>query len=175
MSLTLGNARVLSDDGDLVEACVWFAPLARTGRRATAIRGQEWESIVDEGVGPAAQGAPLDYLIEPSPAVVQAHLLDSLARRLDAQRCSRTWLTHNEMPNTMLARSWRVIERVPAPGPALRDRLRGLGSITYKTLDAGISAEEAGRRTGHRASKGGAAVTIAVLDRRDAAYVVEPA
>ena len=165
-------------DGDLVEACVWFPPLARVSHRATEISDVGCESV-SSGDGGAAPFAPVGaYLLEPSPAVRRADLIDALALRLGTCRVSpeSAWLTAEEPASSLLVRSWRVVAEVPKDPVALRMHLAGRGSATWKTRDLNISAEDVERKIRHRAARGGSSVTVAWLriDGVSRAFEVEP-
>ena len=165
-------------DGDLVEACVWFPPLARVPRRVTAVSDVGFESLstADSGVAPSAPvGA---YLLEPSPAVRRADLIDALALRLGACRVSAesAWLTADRPAPSLLVRSWRVVADVPKDPAALRAHLADRGSVTWKTRDLNISADDIGRKVRHRGVRGGTPVTVAWLriDGASRGFEVEP-
>ena len=175
-----GDAEIewIAVDGDLVEACVWFAPLARQPRRATEINDVSFESLssADSGIAPYAPvGA---YLLEPSSAVRRADLVDALALRLGSCRVSAesAWLTAEQPASSLLARSWRVVAEVPKDPTKLRAHLADRGSATWKTRDLNSSAEDIDRKVRHRPARGGVPVTVAWLRIGGAsrAFEVEP-
>ena len=182
----LSAARVPADaeiewidaDGELVEACVWFAPLAGPSRRrATVLVGGRAESIVAAATTSESTTSVHGFLVEPSPAVRRAGLVDELATRLDVARLSTegAWLTSDTAPQTALAQSWRVLGEVPADPRELRATIADRGSVTWKTRDIGISAEDMDARVGHRAVRGGAAITIAWVRTSRGSVAVEVA
>lgn len=189
----------IDHDGETVEATVWMGPgkpdrvgsadsPGPTGeRRATAIVGDAVESLVRTAGSqePDRRGSavPRDHtdpatttvgrlLIEPSPGVVRAGLVDALAGRLGAGRLEGgSWLTADEFDPTPLARAWKVIAEVPHAPRDLRTWLRDRGRVTWKTADTQASAADWERRVGHRPAKA-PAVTI-VITGAGRAFAVE--
>ena len=182
--------------GETVEACVWLGALGHGSRRATAVSGERAESLWAPGhvavghvavghvavghvapgpspVGPAPVGR---WLLEPTPGVVRAGLVTELAERLQARPLGggphhiSHWLTSDTPTTSLLARSWRVLDEVPHGARALRSWLRGKGSVTWKTVDAGVSAAAWDRSVGHRPGAG-EPVTI-VITGHDRAFAV---
>lgn len=149
----------IDHDGDTVEACTWLGTIGQGMRCATALEGERAESIQaprarNPGRGPITAQARR-WLLEPSPAVIRAQLLSSLAERLRADRLDGgDWLTVDVPPETILARAWHVVEEVPHGARELRAWLRGRGSVTWKTTDAGVPASTWDRRVGHRPGPG---------------------
>ena len=158
-------------DGELVECCVWFAPLGDPGvRRATVLIGGTaftLGSAEPDGVAGAAATADA-YLLEPAAAVRRAMLVGALA---DSLRASGNpvgrigdWLTGSRDPETAWVRAWQVEEALPRGSRALRDALCGFGPITWKTDAIRESAEAVDRRVGHRPASGGRSATVVMLD-----------
>ena len=159
----------------VVEATVWFAPLARTARRASVLADDG--SIVAEIAATASDIAttataatvpvPEAVLVEPHPAVLRAGLVDVLAGRLGLPRLSRRghWLTGVDAGPTALARRWSVVEEVPASPRRMRAALaaRSPASVTYKTADIGRGADDLAARVGVRLTRGGPHLTVAMV------------
>ncbi len=165
-------------DGETVEATVWLGAAGSAARRATAITADRAESLEaptsESGRSGPATAEPGLLLLEPTPAIARARLLADLAEHLGAPRLDGGgWLTANESCDSLLARSWRIIEEVPHGARELRAWLRGRGSVTWKTVDARVSAAEWDRRVGHRSSTG-TSVTI-VITGQGRAFAVERA
>ena len=166
----------IDHDGETVEASVWTGSLGRAMRRATALTADRAESIEapraeSPTAGPATDQAR-GFLIEPSPAVGRAALVADLAEHLGADRLDGGgWLTADAVPATLLARAWRIAAEVPHSARELRTWLRGKGSVTWKTVDARVSASSWDRRVGHR-SGDGPAVTV-VITGQGRAFAVE--
>jgi SAM-dependent methyltransferase len=177
----------IDHDGETVEATVWMGPGKpdRSGsadspgptgeRRATSIVGEHLATLArtagTQDPGPAATSVGR-LLIEPSPGVMRAGLVDELAERLGARRLEgSTWLTADELDPTPLARAWKVVAEVPHAPRELRAWLSGRGRVTWKTADTQASATDWERRVGHRPAKA-PAVTI-VITGAGRAFAVE--
>lgn len=162
--------------GETVEASLWLGALGHGARRATALFDDRASSIeaprdAPPDPGPSTNAASA-YLLEPTPAVVRADLVGRLAADLAAARLDGgTWLTAETVPDTPLARGWWITEEIPHRARDLRAWLHGRGSVTWKTVDAHVSATEWDRRVGHRAGDG-PAITV-VITGQDRAFAVE--
>ena len=166
----------IDHDGQTVEATCWMGPDGNGERRATAIVGDAidsiWRAQEPDLTGPATSMAS-GLLIEPTPAVVRAHLVGNLAERLGACRLDGgTWLTADACADTPLVRTWRIVDEVPHGVRELRAWLRGRGSVTWKTADARVSAADWDRRVGHRPSRGTPATVVITGQGR--AFAAEP-
>src|SRR6478609_4449786 len=84
-----GEVEIVSLDGGAREAVLWPAELASVGRRATVLasvgRGRSWEVTSDDpsdaGVVVSADSLVGEFLVDPDPAVVRAHLVRHYAVR----------------------------------------------------------------------------------------------
>lgn len=162
-------------DGDVVECCVWFAPLGQAGvRRATLLaeRGSRTLSAgpAEDRPGPAPPEPPERpdaYLLEPAAVVRRAALVEALAEavRADGTAARRIgeWLTCPRDPATAWARTWRVAAPLPRGSRALRAALSGFGPVAWKTDAIRESADQVGRRVGHRPTPDGPAATVIML------------
>jgi hypothetical protein len=168
----------IDDRGDTVEVTAWLGALGHGMSRATALEGSRWESIEAERTSTADVGASTsqagNVLLEPTPAVIRAHLVGELAAQLGAARLDGgTWLTAADPGGSLLAHAWRILVELPHATGDLRTWLRGHGSVTWKTSDTSASASDWDRRVGHRPSREGHAVTI-VITGQGRAFAVEP-
>ena len=77
-----GEVEFVSADGQCREGVIYYGELATASRRATVLPGPH--SLVDAGGESVAVAPPGDYIYDPDPAVVRAHLIDPLARLLSA-------------------------------------------------------------------------------------------
>jgi SAM-dependent methyltransferase len=167
----------IDHDGDTVEVSAWLGGLGHGRRIATSIRDGHVASIESargkDGVGGDASAEPTahvdTWLIEPTPSVGRAGLVDDLALLLGLDRLrDSNWLTGGTAVQSPLVRSWAVLDEVPWQPRELRAWLRDYGPVTWKTADAAISAAAWDRRIGHRPTRGGSPVTIVVLGQRRA-------
>jgi hypothetical protein len=119
---------------------------------------------------------PADYLYEPDPAIIRAHLVASLANRIGAAQIDReiAYLTGERVVATPFARCWRVVEWLPFNLKRLRARLRALdaGAVTVKKRGSPLDTDALARQL----SSDGARPLVVVLTRvadRPAALICE--
>jgi SAM-dependent methyltransferase len=79
------EAEWVSVDGDLVEAALWFGPLATVPRRATVLRAGTVAQLTGTGREQARVGEVRRFLYDPDPAVVRAHLVAEFASTVEAE------------------------------------------------------------------------------------------
>jgi len=109
------------------EGVLYFGPLARTARRATLLPGPH---TLEAAAGPPVpSGPPGAFLYDPDPAVVRAHLIDELARRLDAWKLDPhiAYLSGDTCAPTPFARVYRVLACQPFHLKRLRQFLQQEG------------------------------------------------
>ncbi len=143
-----------SVDRTVVEAMVASWPLFTSPARAVAFVGDHVEAIdVDESATLALAPSLSAYVHEPDPAVIRAGGIDSLGgldptlARLDS---AGTWLTSSQPSSSILMRSYRVLEVLPADRKKRRRSLadRGITSATIKTRDVDTDPKKALRDLG---------------------------
>lgn len=188
----------VSVDGDVVEAGLWFGPLAPEGPGRSALVLTTWtgpdgtertttrriahrpgENDVVPDVGGVGQ-----YLYEPDGAVIRAGLVAHAARGLGGRLLDRTiaYVT-TDSPAPLdatgladgLARGYRVLDTMPFGLKRLRSYLRerGVGRLTIKKRGTAVTPEQLRRQL---ALTGDATATI-VLTRvggSQQVLVVEP-
>jgi SAM-dependent methyltransferase len=154
----LGEIEVefISVDGELKEAVLWFGPLAAPGRRATLLShddaaAREPPTLHSRDTAPSAPLAPpANYLYEPDPAVIRAHLVTTLAARLGAAQLDPmiAYLTADHAVATPFARCWRVISWLPFNLKRLRERLHALdaGAVTVKKRGSPLDTDALARQ-----------------------------
>lgn len=115
----------------LVDATVWFPPLAATDRRASIFDGQ-WHEITGP-VDPAEVGPVGQYIVDPDPAIVRCGLVTNAAALVDGHLLDRqlAFITTDREPPSWVGRSMRVLQQT-TPKRAGPD-CRGLG-FTSATL-----------------------------------------
>ena len=114
---------------DLKEAQLWSPSLATTGSRATVLPSGDTLTAVP---GPAADvpiADPGAYLLDPSPAVTRAGLVEELARQLGARKIDPAiaFLSDDREHRTPFARTLRVLESAPWHERDFARRLADLG------------------------------------------------
>jgi THUMP domain-like/RNA cap guanine-N2 methyltransferase len=112
---------------DLKEALLWSAALATARRRATILPAGDTLTEAPGGEVPVA--APGAFLLDPSPAVTRAGLVEELARELGAWKIDRqiAFLSDDREHRTPFARTLRVLESAPWHERHFARRLADLG------------------------------------------------
>jgi SAM-dependent methyltransferase len=128
------EAEWVSVDGDVVEACVWYGPLASVPRRATLL--PSGTSLTGSGVARAAVGPVGRYLYEPDGAVIRAHLVAEFASTVDGTLAdpSIAYVYSDSMTPTPFARCYEVHDVLPFSVKRIRALLRDrdVGTLTVK-------------------------------------------
>jgi hypothetical protein len=142
----------VSVDGDVVEAGVWFGPLARRGvrRSALVLRDGEATCIDDVGLTRPPPGPVGQYLYEPDGAVVRAGLVAAVAARVGGRLLDPTiaFVTSDHLVRTPLARALVVEDALPFHLKALRTRLRdrGVGRVEVLKRGSAVDVEQLRRQ-----------------------------
>jgi THUMP domain-like/RNA cap guanine-N2 methyltransferase len=111
---------------DLKEAAAWSPALATAARRATILPGGH---TLTPRPGPQVPvAAPGAFLLDPSPAVTRAGLVEELARMLGAWKIDEqiAFLSSDAAMDTPFGRTLRVIDSAPWNQKQLAGRLRAL-------------------------------------------------
>src|SRR5215469_10302630 len=124
------EAEFIADGRDLKEAVLWSPAFATAPRRATILPAGDTLTA-----GPGGREDPVDisepgeYLLDPSPAVTRAGLVEDLARLLGARKIDPriAFLTTDREVATPFARTLRVVESAPWNEKRFAARLRELG------------------------------------------------
>ena len=127
-----GEVEFVSAGGQCREAVIWLGAAAGPRRRATLLPGPH--CLDDDGgaAAPVPVAPPGQILYDPDPAVVRAHLVQPLARRLDAWRLDAevAYLSSDGAPrSTPFARAFRVVDRLPFHLKRLKAYLRDAGLV----------------------------------------------
>ena len=144
----------VSVDGDVVEAGLWFGPLAPEGpgRGALVLRGGAATTLREpEGglhrpdVGPV--GA---YLYEPDGAVIRAGLVALVAEQVHGRLVDATiaYVTTDTLTPSPVATAYRVLDTMPFGLKPLRAalRARGVGRLTIKKRGTAVGPEQLRRQ-----------------------------
>jgi len=159
------EAEFLAIGRGLKEALLWSPALASASRRATILPGGD--TLTPEP-GPAVPvAAPGEFLLDPSPAVTRAGLVEDLARRLGAWKIDPmiAFLAASRAVSTPFARTLRVLDSMPWNEKKAARRLRelGIGSADIRRRGLAGDVELIRRRLGLR----GAGRAVIVLTRRE--------
>ncbi|MGC5167768.1 class I SAM-dependent methyltransferase [Luteimicrobium sp. DT211] len=194
----------VSVDGDVVEAALWFGPLAPggPGRTALVLRSGAGGRVAGRelrGPAPGEDGAAPDvgpvgaYLYEPDGAVIRAGLVASVAAELGGRLLDPTiaYVTTDAGPaapssdaggapraQVPVATAYRVLDVMPFGLKRLKGYLRerGVGRVTIKKRGTAVTPEQLRRDLGLRNTPDSAETTL-VLTRvggRQSVLVVEP-
>jgi hypothetical protein len=149
----------------LKEGLLWSPGLASTRRRATVLPGGE--TLVTEAGEPVLVADPGEYLLDPSPAVTRAGLVQELARGLGGWQIDPmiAFLSVNSPIATPFARTLRILESMPWHEKLAARKLRelGVGSADIRRRGLAGDVQQIHRRLGLQGDK---SATI-VLTRRD--------
>ena len=131
------EAEFIADGRDLKEAVLWSPAFATVQRRATILPAGDTltRAPTRTPAEPGAGADPVDvtepgaYLLDPSPAVTRAGLVEDLARLLGARKIDPriAFLTADREVVTPFARTLRVVESAPWNEKRFAARLRELG------------------------------------------------
>ncbi|WP_163508593.1 class I SAM-dependent methyltransferase [Fodinicola acaciae] len=136
------EAEWVSDRGVLVELSLYSRDLATTTRRATVLPAGA--SLTGDGE-PAPVGPIGDWLYDPDPAVVRAHLVGELASSLGAAVVDPhiAYLTGPRVP-TPFAKAYQIQDVVPFSLKKLRSalRTREIGRLTILKRGSAVDVEQ---------------------------------
>ncbi|MFG1926210.1 methyltransferase domain-containing protein [Cryptosporangium sp. NPDC048952] len=152
------EAEWVSERGDVLEAALWFGPLAESPRRATLLSGASSPAASGAGGAPAAGeitgsgereasvGEIGDYVYDPDGAVIRAHLVAELADRIEGRLLDPAiaYLTTDSPHTTPFARGYRVEDVLPFGVKRLRAELarRGVGRLEIKKRGTAVTPEQ---------------------------------
>jgi hypothetical protein len=175
------EAQWVSVDGDVVEAGLWFGPLAPEGpgHSALVLRGSgattlraPAEGVAEPDVGPV--GA---YLYEPDGAVIRAGLVAMVAEQVHGRLLDATiaYVTSDHLAPTDVAHSYRVVDMMPFGLKRLRTALRerGVGRLTIKKRGTAVVPEQLRKQLDLR-GEGEATIVLTRLAGTQQVLLVEP-
>jgi THUMP domain-like len=154
------EVELLADRRELKEAVLWSPSLAITTRRATVFPGPH---TLEASPGPALPSAPPGaYLLDPSPAVTRAGLVEELGRDLGAWKLDPriAFLSADEPLRSPFGRSLRVEASLPWNLKRLRQVLRERGVGTVEVRKRGSAVDVADLTTRLRLRGDGRAVVV---------------
>lgn len=138
----------ISASGQCREGVLYFGRLATAQRRATLLPAGH--ALQSESGPQVPVGPPGGYIYDPDPAVVRAHLLDELARRLDAWKLDPhiAYLSGDARHSSPFARAYRLLTCLPFHLKRLRRFLleAGLRPTEIKKRRFPMTPEEVRRR-----------------------------
>lgn len=141
----------VSVDGEVVEAGIWFGPLAPDGpgRTALVLRGRAATTV--RGPAPRPDVGPVGtYLYEPDGAVLRAGLVGVVAEQVHGRLLDATiaYVTSDVLAPTDAATAYRVLDVMPFGLKRLRTALRerGVGRLTIKKRGTAVVPEQLRRQ-----------------------------
>ncbi|HWS58145.1 MAG TPA: class I SAM-dependent methyltransferase [Actinotalea sp.] len=175
------EAQWVSVDGDVVEAGLWFGPLAPDGpgRSALLLRGTTATTLRAPAAGsPEPEvGPPGGYLYEPDGAVIRAGLVAQVAEQVHGRLLDATiaYVTSDHLVPTDLGHAYRVLEVMPFGLKRLRTALRerGVGRLTIKKRGTAVVPEQLRRQLDLRGPNEATVVLTRVAGSQQV-LVVEP-
>jgi THUMP domain-like len=170
------EAELIADGPDLKEAMLWSPALATTPRRATLLpRG---DSLVAAPGPPLRCAEPGAFLLDPSPAVTRAGLVEELGRQLDAWKIDRrvAFLSSDRPIATPFGRLFAVEDSMPWSLKRLRAALRArrAGAVEIRKRGSAVDVEDLRRRLDLRGDRQLTVVLARVLERPWALVCREP-
>ncbi|HEY8721007.1 class I SAM-dependent methyltransferase [Pengzhenrongella sp.] len=138
----------VSVDGDVVEAGLWFGPLAPDGpgRSSLVLRGTSARVVRDELGGAAPDVGPVGgYFYEPDGAVIRAGLVAQIAHEVSGRLVDGTiaYITSDTLHASDAATGYRVLDTLPFGLKRLRTYLRerNVGRLTIKKRGTAVTPE----------------------------------
>lgn len=184
------EAQWVSVDGDVVEAGLWFGPLAAHGPGLTAlvVRGERATELraPEDGIPRPDVGPPGAYLYEPDGAVIRAGLVGLVAEQVHGRLLDATiaYVTSDHLAAPVAAdgadpravsTAYRVLDVMPFGVKRLRTalRARGVGRVTIKKRGTAVVPEQLRAQLDLRGD-GEATVVLTRVSGSQQALVVEP-
>jgi hypothetical protein len=161
------EVELLADRRELKEAVLWSPALATASRRATVFPGP---STLAAQPGPPVPCAPPGaFLLDPSPAVTRAGLVEELARDLGAWKLdpSIAFLSADQPLRSPFGRLLAVQASLPWSLKRLREvlRRRGVGAVEVRKRGSAVDADELTSRLRLRGPERAVVVLTRVADR----------
>nr|WP_231126305.1 class I SAM-dependent methyltransferase [Motilibacter aurantiacus] len=139
------EAEWVSVDGDVVEAGVWFGPLAGSWPRRAALL-PSGATVAGPAVPPPAAAAPGPYLYEPDGAVIRAGLVAEAAAEVDGWLVDPTiaYVSAGRHVPTALMTAYLVHETAPFSQRRVVQmlRARGAGDVVVKKRGTAVVPEQ---------------------------------
>lgn len=143
----------LSYRGECRETVLWFGESAEALRLPETAAEPYFATVIRPGEAPATlspfscseavQDRMRDYLYEPDPAVIRAHLVPQAASLLDAAAIEPgiAYLTSDRLVVTPFATSYRIIETLPYQRKEIQKRVRALGARVDAVKKRGVPVD----------------------------------
>jgi hypothetical protein len=163
----VGEVEFVAEGDELKEAVLWLGEAAGEGRRATVLPAGATLCALADITAPVAPAGRVLY--EPSPAVIRAHLIGTLAALLGAWQIdsSIAYLSADEHRASPFARAWPIESVLPFSVDGVRRHLRalGVGRVTVKKRGSPLEPEAFARMLRLRGDAERTVVLTRQLDR----------
>lgn len=142
------EAEWVSEGGELKEAVLWSPLLASARRRATIIAPTGLATLTqdDDPYDTPPVGEVAQFLYEPDPAAIRAHLVTAVAAGVRGHLLDEhiAYVTSAESFQTPFARGYRVLEELPYRTKQLKAALRerNVGTLTIKKRGVEVVPEQ---------------------------------
>ena len=140
------EVEIISVQGDVKEAVLWFGDLRGTVRRRATLLPGEHTLTDDEETEPVPLSQPQAYLLEPDGAVIRAGLVEPLARQLQAEKIDAeiAYLTTHSLRESPFTRSFAVQDFFPFQLKRLRHYLqeRQIGQVVIKKRGSPLDPDQ---------------------------------
>ena len=161
------EVELLADRRELKEAVLWSPALATTTRRATVFPGPH--TLTAQPGPPVPCAPPGAFLLDPSPAVTRAGLVETLARDLGAWKLDPriAFLSADQPLRSPFGRLLRVDASLPWNLKRLRQvlRERGVGTVEVRKRGSAVDAADLTARLRLRGDAAAVVVLTRVADR----------
>ncbi len=133
----------MSDSGECKEAALWFGALANGGGRSAVILPIGVELHQDPSTPRPNMSEPRDWLFEPDPAVIRAHLIPEVAAKVNGSLLDSqiAYLTADSAESTPFGYWYRIMEWLPFNLNRIRERLRVLDAKLEAVKRRGVPME----------------------------------
>lgn len=142
------EAEWVSVRGEVVEAALWYGPLAEVPRRASLLPGES--TLTGTGTAQAPVGPLRRYLLDPDGAVVRAHLVAEFAGMVGGTLADpQIAYVYVDAPvATPFARCFEVLEALPFSVKRVRAALRdrSVGRLTIKKRGSPLDPDQLRRQ-----------------------------
>ena len=163
------EVELLADRRELKEAVLWSPALAGTTRRATVFPGPHSLAAEPRPPGPPPCAPPGAFLLDPSPAVTRAGLVEELARGLGAWKLDPriAFLSADKPLRSPFGRLLRVDASLPWNLKRLRGvlRERGVGTVEVRKRGSAVDVADLTTRLRLRGDARAVVVLTRVADR----------
>jgi len=140
----------ISSRGECKEAVIWLDGCANHLQLAERVPEPYFATVLRSGSAPqtlapfrcsSLESAPVgEFLYEPDPAVIRAHLIPQLASDISAAWIEPgvAYLTSNRYVATAFASAFRIVDHLPYDRKEVQRRLRTLGAHLYSVKKRGV-------------------------------------